>query len=427
MRYSYIFSAFFLLCTSCGSETNINSTLFSLDGSNESIKNRFIQARSEYNTGNYNAAESTARKILATDPKHSDASLLLANILLGKAGVDPFDVTIKLINLESDTALADDDSVSNLFTDLASILNITDEDFESLGTIDTNDFSDLPVLVPNKLDATETDPRQTVSVLRYVNEAISLLCPFVSPKLRENSADDSRHACTASEETSDVVAKHDLTWAIAHLAEAILFNAVLTYSPTEDDITELHLNPFAKTGDAAAETSSNLLLRVNRMQASSPASISELATFTTQMNTIQTLFSLVFDTSETGMLNATMDDITAITEAFAGIAGMPESVTKQLTSTFDQLTTAAQKTSGEASETITANQKVEAFREQMQSSMASVLTSSVDSALTTISPNVSAAELETFNENKTAVCDNLNSILNYEDATAAESLPDSCS
>ena len=428
MKQLLIHFLFISLMIGCGADSNINKTLFSIDGSNDGLTNQFVNARALYNTGDYDGAEKLARQVVKADSNNSDAALLLANILLAKAGLDPFEVTIKLISLQTDSTGAtatnlqsSDSGVSSLFTSLASVLNISNEDLGNMGTVNTEDFADLPVIVPAKIDGSETDPRIVVPSLRYANEAISFLCPFVSDALRADGATDARHSCTKNENVSTVIAKHDLAWAMAHLVEAVAFNAVLTYSPTAEEA-----NAQVQLQDAA--TGSNLLQRVTRMQTATPTTLSELSTFSGQMARVNTLVSAVFDTSETGMLNNTMDDIKAISGAFSGIAGMPESVTKQITASFDQLTQAAKTAQGTAQDgEVSATAEVEALREQMQEEIATGLSTSVDEALTDISADLSASELTEFNENKTEVCNNLNAILNYEeDSSDTTALPDSC-
>lgn len=330
---------FTLVTVSCGSSSNFNQLWPSDEGTDQLL----VEAQVKYDQGEFSAAESLALKAVGKNPNHLDAAVLLGYIYLSLGGVDTYQLAEKLngLNSSSSTALQSSkkSGANDTLADLSSIINVTDADIAKLGTsittlaeedkdvtLSSDIFEESDVFVPKDVD---TDLRNSVSTLSYMNKAILAICRFVdsqatSDDAKVKTADNTRHAssdCDDVEDNGKPLAQAHFLWAFTHLTEALVFQQVLLYASD------------------SVESQQNNASDSNFANAAGSLDASQLTTFANQVSDLNTAMNLVFNTSsEQSMISETLVAIDSVNKAFGQMAGLPESMTSSISESMQQIT-----------------------------------------------------------------------------------------
>ncbi|MEZ4743080.1 MAG: hypothetical protein R3B45_11655 [Bdellovibrionota bacterium] len=283
-----------------------------------SFDNILARGQALYDKGDMEQALIYASKAYQIDPTSEKAALLLGYANLGNAGIQPFDLILKMIssgekdsNSEEEANLAEDDS--NPLNKLKDVIGITEEELSLLGTIDDT-FPEYPVIIPICAD----EARYLIEKLSYLNQAILVICPLVDPTIR--LAADNRHNCSDRQNpTLKNSAKAHLLWAMSHIAEALAFYSVLTVS----------------TDSSSSKT--NLEMRFEALKSSAIESPAELTNFLSQLDGLE---QIILKTMPLGtecspqypqtQFAALVNDLVSASSGFNKMAGTPKSITSAL-------------------------------------------------------------------------------------------------
>src|SRR5690606_31113804 len=148
----------------------------------------YEKARISYDKGDFNEALKLTELAISKNHDHEKASVLLGYINLSLAGFDVFNIAKKLSSMSSSSQNeeaneGDCQKVSNAdagetLEAFNCLIEITHEDIWNLaeanatGEVERDSgnpyFADLPVIYPKKFVSLEEDPRDQVTVLKYL-------------------------------------------------------------------------------------------------------------------------------------------------------------------------------------------------------------------------------------------------------------------
>ncbi len=350
----------------CG-DANFNKIFGSTD---EGGDTKLQLARSYYDAGKFEEAEDLLTELMERNEDNEGAAVLLGYTYLSTGGIDPFQLARKLIEIstpktttttpttlteleemefaEMRTAMLNQQTgttgttgatastgtsstnTSTTLLQLGSIINLTEEDHKRLRNgfyVSTSGlFAANSLPVPNLV----TDElRASVGVLRSMDKAIKVTCRFVdaSTKVAGDPRDQSA-ACAQTKIPRRQSAKAHFLWAFSHLTEAMVYQSVLLYSTLE-------------AGKSNFEVAGNV---INTFQANGAAGISE---FVGKVTDLKKAVDTVFDvTNANSMISNTLRDILAVNLAFQALAGLPESMTKSITTALAKLEEIAKQFGG---------------------------------------------------------------------------------
>lgn len=345
------------LISSCGTDSNLNQ-IWGKDSAADSL---LAEAKSAYDQGDFAEAEKIATQIVTKSPDHEEASILLGYVYLSQGGLDPYRVASCLIELSDTSGSAGksstsrckaastsvsaklnrvDESIDLLFdktrensqnivqssdssessSDVSDtlkklqggLLNLTNEDFNNLQLKEFQGQSTLfkgsnSLLVPKKV--TE-ELRNQVYVLSKMNNVVKTICRFVNedPEIRSDSARYKALNCAVTSEPRRSAAKAHYLWAIAHLAESLVYQAVLLYDTSETAASNI------QGGSEILNTFSG-----------------DVVSYVNAVTDLKDALDQVFDTSDSSsMISACLNDLSSVNGAFAAIAGLPAGVKQQL-------------------------------------------------------------------------------------------------
>lgn len=352
-----------------------------------------VKAQVLYDRGEFDAALDPAQAAYNLNPNSEKAAQILAFSKLGQIGLSMTAVIKLLINMGSDKNLSD------FLATLKQLFNLTDQNLLDMSTekaVSTNSyFAGLDLYFPKKPGeyTNAIDPRGKVKLLRVANEVIAIMCPFVPAELRGSG---SRYQCTDTQGSTVHESQTLLLHAMAHLAEAVAFNALLFYSSS----TVASNDPIA---------SSNLLARVNIVTGIKTVTLGNETAVVGAVSELSNAYKVILDPTPGSMESEIIVDFNQVIQALERIAGIPDSVISSLNSTLDKLTN-AQQTGG------TLEQQAAAYQQQIVAKFSTVLTAAGSKITDAITKNASA---NTAAEIK-SVCDSLIIILGADATLPAQ-------
>ncbi|MCX6131638.1 MAG: hypothetical protein NTX25_21575 [Proteobacteria bacterium] len=369
MQKKVLFLGFACLANACGS-SNFNS-FFASKQQKAALDQLLIHAQFEFDQGNNETALELTEEALKVNPYEEKTLLLRAFTYLSKAGLDGFGISKNLIKQTdtsssstkaststTSTSTTTDATTSNLDS-LASVVGLTEADFEVLGTsnIDTGTKVYYPL---SRTLAREADS----TIIENINAAVLTLCPIIQVGAPKDSAKDPRHDCVSSPLEIQGQAKSHFAWALAHLGEAIAFYSVVLYDDKKVDASGKALGPNIQRVSSSLD------------QTNTSKFLNDLTTLSTAINKI---FPTKADDAADSMLNAMFNDLKVIKASFAAMAGVPESVTKSIDDSISNLESKISKvsTSTDSSATSDASKQNAAIRNALTTTVAANLESKI--------------------------------------------------
>ena len=356
-----------------------------------------VEGQAFYDRQQYDSAVDSAQAAYALNPNSEGATQLLAYSKLGQVGLSIISVTQLLINVGTQG------NISELLVELNQLLNITDQDLIDMSTkedVSTNPyFIGLNLYFPkNPGDYNNAaDPRSKVGLLRTINEVIAILCPFVPSDLRGSEA---RYTCANAKGAEVHGSQTLLLYGLAHLAEAVAFNALLFYSSTP---------ATASSSDPLA--SSNLLLRIAQFTQIQSVTLSNVTEVVGASSEMAAAYAAILAPSAGSMESELIVDFNEVAMSFAAIPGMPASVVTGINSTLASLKSIKQL--GGPNTTLAS-----AYQQQIMAKFSSEL----NTAGATITKQIARLSSEQTQQNIQVVCTALQGILG-----TSVTLPTECS
>ena len=237
--------------------------------------------------------------------------------------------------------------------------------------------------------------RTAVPSLGYMNAAIKAVCRFVDPsvKIPEDVRNADTAGCAETTFPRQEAAKANFLWAFSHLGEALIYQQVLLYTaPTNPTQTPSLTSVTAVLNQSQQVTADNF------------------TTFVAEVTEAKNAINVVFDTGDTNaMLQATLEDLTMVTDAFGALQGLPTSVTAQINNAFAQLQSLSKNLSGGS--TVVKNTK--ALKTQFTQTLATSLGGQIDKAADTAAakfgeqlPGGAGAGITNYAQLKSAIAKN---------------------
>jgi hypothetical protein len=299
------------LLTACGS-TNFNS-FFTTDEQKKAQDQLRIQAQYEYDQGNNDKALEITDEILKVNPYEEKTLILRSYAFLSKAGLDAFSLSKNLIDQadNKDSSNTTGDATSDNLNQLASVIGLSEDDFNELGTPDTT--TGTTIYIPKS----RTEARESLSeIISNIGRAVEALCPIIQAGAPKDATKDPRHDCEASPMELQGRAQSHFAWALAHLGEAIAFYTVVLY----DDGT---------LGADGKPLGANL-----QRVSSSLNPKGDVGKFLTDLTALTNAINKIFPTGDAAaadsMLNAMFNNMKITSLSFAAMGGVPDSVTKSI-------------------------------------------------------------------------------------------------
>ncbi len=314
---------------SCGVNPNPNS-VFVTEHDKNRIDVLLARAKVEQDRNKLPKAKFFALQAYNRNPNNTNAAELLASIYVSEAHLSLLSIASRIANDlnvtgSNATGASKNTKVLDVLGVLADVVNLTEADYALLGTKEISTisyFTGLDVILPFK-PGTHTDsttPRGSVNSLRKLNQAIALLCPFVETSITDG-INDSRYSC--AKVTDSKIGNHaqvHFAFGIAHLLEAIIFNAVIQYSNS---------GPVSANATKAG-SNSNLyqrVLAIQNIKISSTTSTEDAKKYADSIvllvNDIKNILNF---TDSNSMLTALTVDLRVTQQALTSIVGFPPSM-----------------------------------------------------------------------------------------------------
>lgn len=318
-----------LFLTACGS-SNFNSILVG-KAEKESIDQKLLEAQNAYDKGNYDEAIKLSSEIERVYAFSESALIIKSNSYMSKAGFDAFELANNLIS-QSDSKNTNNseksgDTTTDNLSALSTIIGLTSSDLEAL-----SDGKDSPLNLvlyrPKSRTAARAAP---IDIIQNLSLAIEALCPLL-PSSPDNDANagkpkdptkDPRHNCESTDEPMTKSSQTKLTWALAHLAEAVTFYSVVLYTE-------------------AGQTAPNITRVSSALDPKKPQE------FIQGLNLLANSIDAIFPTgakAPDSMLNGLFNDLKITSYSFSDIAGVPSSVTKSIDDSIKNLESKIQSVS----------------------------------------------------------------------------------
>ncbi|MBF0440400.1 MAG: hypothetical protein HQK54_00700 [Oligoflexales bacterium] len=360
--YFFLMLLLTLLLIGCSEGGNLNKMFYS-KGDKKAIDYLLKEGEKKYDEGNYVESQQIAAEVLDFNPNNEKAAVLLGYSYLALAGLETFNIASKLIdvsNADKTTAKLRGEDYELLATSTET--SATLEKYQSL-IVNADDLENLKGVtktlegVELRLPKTAPEARSVSQTLININNAIKSICPFVQDgaKLTGEVVDDRHSAanCPPATITKKLSAKSNFLFALAHLGEAIAFNAVML--PIMTNIDKVITNLGQKTG----------------------RDIDTIKSYVKSISSVNEVLNIVLPTTGTdeknSMLTALFNDMETIGKSFATIPGIPQEVTKTINNALstlrakkDELAKKAKSSSGSSSPE---NSGAKAIKEQLTSTM----------------------------------------------------------
>lgn len=394
----------FLWLAGCGASTNLNGFLWTSSADEERHDYLYTQARLAYDQGQFDDALTLANKAYDLDPENDDVIVLLANINLSKAGVDPFALAknLQALNAPSTTLLASSDAAASL-AKLTAVMSLSAEDFAALGTAQET-TSSVSTYYPVILPVAPSVAREKVAFLKGLDRTIRMICPYIDASAK--IAGDIRHTsadCTTSGKATANKSKLHIIWSFAHLGEAIAYTSVLLYAK-EKDATAGQVGDGVTDNDGTANTEK----RVTKLQATNSL---QADVFLAALKETTGAVDSVFSTAADSQLTAILNDFNATSKGFAAVPGLPPKMTKKITEGAENINAVAASVGGAS----------QALRGKMAANLAKKVTAAIDDYVTKLG---GADKLEA--KQKTEACAAYTDVIKGMPADATPAKPSIC-
>jgi hypothetical protein len=359
--------AIFVL-SNCGS-SNVNQIFVSKDQS-EALDVLLFNAQYQYDKGEFKKAQEFADKAHKISPNNEDVGIILGYINLALGGIDTFNLAIGLIEAgkaktDSKLTAAKSKNAVQTLGSLGAILEMSEEDVQKLGTLtsaeDKELFEDYDLIYPDSV--VDVHKNTEVNTAKYMNKAISFICPFVDDEVKIEEDDrTSKDNCAPTENSRYNQTKSHFIWAFANLAEALMYYAVVFYQ--QEDAKK-----------------SNFEMRVDTLEENKDdIGIASYISYITQLTEdVDSVFQ--FDDSES-QLRGILNGLTATSKAFSRMAGLPESVTKGINKGIDSINEKSKAASGASTEDKQASVLKSQFTDTLSKQLSAQITANAATAST---------------------------------------------
>ncbi len=399
-----------LLVFSCGPGSNPNQ-VFVTSRDKERIDALLVKADIGLDRGRLSDARDAAEKAYEKNKNNMTAAVTLANIIIEQANLSLLDIAYKIANDLGGAKTSSTAKASDILGTLAGIVGLQASDLDKIATKKASQnpfFTDLDVYYPltpgllSKLDS----PRFQMPLLRSINQAIEILCPFVKESVTQ-ATEQQRAKCkkVADSEITNRATVH-LSYALAHLFEAVIFNSILTYA-----------NGTFKLASTDSATTSNLFLRAGKLQ-NVPFNATNASNYFSAVLELVDNINNVLDITDESMLTETMADITIAVKSLEAITGVPKSLIGQLDAVLTNIEKAV--TSAGKSKDLLID-KTKAFKAQLSEAVVSKLGDSLASFI----GNIPSSELKSRQADIDRACASYKTLANNSLQTV--SLPAGCS
>ena len=286
------------------------------------------KARAQFDAGHLHAALESSAEALRLNKKSEKAAVLFGFVNLALAGADPFRLAKALTQSLSDPltsglrekqvaekiSIASDMLLEQNQGDplvlLQSAIGLMPEEILQLGDLD-QEVPELPLILPRCAE----NVRRDVARLRHLDFAIIAICPFIDAEAKVPL--DYRQNCEATDSKKAKTDEAHFLWSFAHLAEALIFNAVLTYRGQKSPSSLTHLESRAQ--------------RVNGANSAGFEKLSE------SINSIRKITDRIMPIDDhcgpgtpTSQLKATLMDLMAVGRGFANLPHLPQKMINPL-------------------------------------------------------------------------------------------------
>ncbi len=358
--------------SACGS-FNVNELLAS-KVEKEAIDSLVQEAQYEYDKGRYDSALNLTNKALAINPNSESPTILKSYVFLSKSGLDAINISKKMIKanesskkpatttttppVTTETTVKSGDTTTDNFNILKSVMNLSDTDFDQMGTGNTIGDPQLKIYIP--FSATQAREGSSES-LAYLNEAVATLCPLVLPNANPADDVDPRHDCPKNTFASAAKGRSNFAWSLAHLGEAITFYSVLLYDSDGDGIPNL---------EAAIPKEKLTIQNADK--------------FITTVNGLNRALIAIFPTEEAAvaasMLNALFADLKTTSTALSSIPGVPTEVSDSIQKSITELDAKIASITSSTAGANAAGAQNEALKNSLTTGLATALESKIESS-----------------------------------------------
>lgn len=330
-----------LISIGCGTGTNLNKLLYVDKEDEKRLDHLLSDAQLAYDNGEYQEALNLLEKAEKQTSNSERVIQLKAFSQLAVGGFDPLSLIGKIVTQTEKKSSSSNDT-GDILSSLSSILEISTEDLEKLGTKNEQSDNDilkgLTIFLPKNPGShlTSGSPRYEVKALSQLNKAIATICPLINPELLKTDGTISmdRYKCDSFQGSSAFSAQAYVLFSLAHLIETLAFNIVLLYSSDSGDSSESN-----------AQANSNIFKRIKKVEETGKQdlSLSSLTAYTEAITEVVGNVGSIFDTQEGTMLYETMANLRKTVSAFTYIEGIPSSFTKQVEKALTKIEEAAQQ------------------------------------------------------------------------------------
>lgn len=356
----------FAFTPACGKDGFNFNEMFVSKAQQGAIDELMQEAQYEYDKGRFDSALKLTNQALEISPNAAAPTILKSYVFLSKAGLDAIILSKKLIAANDDSktpgtttssgTVKTGDTTTDNFNVLKTILNLSDEDYQEMGTPST--LGGQTIYFPKS--ATEARAGKSLT-LDYVNDAVSVLCPLIPSTSNPENDTDARHACTKNPFVDGAGGRSNFAWALAHLGEAISFYSVVLYDTDDDGIPNLQ-----EAIPSESITPENA------------------GTFITTLNAVNNGLNAIFPTDPTAaadsMLNALFADLKTTSTSLASIPGIPDEVGDSVQKSITDLQAKVDQITAAATQTDTNSAQNEALKNSLTKGMAEKLSQKIESS-----------------------------------------------
>jgi len=318
-----------LLTIGCSEGSNVNQIFVNKSECTKDVRCLMDEAQFLYDSGDFDGAQEKGAQAHAIDPTNEEVAVLMGYVHLSLAGMDAIQLAQRLTEQNTDEEKTEESDANSSLQSLANAIGMPESDFTVLtldgntsgdikGESEVDAFADYKVLLPKTAAEARKAATKTTANLQ---KAIEYICPFIAADAKQTGAEgDPRHSesyCTPTTNTIRNAPKSHFLWALAHLTEAVAFYNVALYAPDGS-------NP-------------NLIKRADALQTAT-LSIPDYLTAITELSDVVDLILPTTGAAATeSMLNFIFTDLVTTQLAFGTIAGIPEDLTKSLTTSIAAL------------------------------------------------------------------------------------------
>lgn len=307
---------------------NINGYLVRKD-QEDNFSTLVARAEHHYDLKEYDLALDFGEKALRLSPGSEKAAVVVGYILLGLSGLDSFELAKGLAQKSGNSSkLANTPGSTAIFDKFRVLLGISGNDTKTIGDLSESPL-DLFISIDEFVPYTVTSARNlyNLNILRLVNRAIELICPFVDEGAK-NPFDD-RHSESRCHQTSRVRTRSvdaHFVWAFTHFAEAVVYYSSVQFTEENQEKTNLDRRVEALETKGSDLSSSDYVEHVQEIQSN-----------------VGEIFN--FDDPDS-QARALLTSLTTVSLAFSRLPGIPKTFTESIQKTLGYLKSAEGEVDG---------------------------------------------------------------------------------